>query len=114
MATVGTLLMTWLKGELVGEDQFGNRYYAAKGNPKRRWVLYKGEPEASKAPPEWHAWLHRTVDAAPLGPRKAIAWELEHIPNLTGTMAAYHPAGSLLEGGKRPPATGDYEAWRPD
>lgn len=114
MATVGTLLMTWLKGELVGEDQFGNRYYSAKGDPKRRWVIYKGEPEASKAPPEWHAWLHRTVDAAPTGPRKPIPWEQEHVPNLTGTAAAYHPSGSLLEGGRRPAATGDYEAWRPD
>jgi NADH:ubiquinone oxidoreductase subunit len=40
-------------------------------------------------------------------------WEAEHIPNLTGTQGAYHPEGSLWKDGKRPPATGDYEAWRP-
>jgi NADH:ubiquinone oxidoreductase subunit len=114
MATIGTRLMTWLKGELVGEDQFGNRYYRARSNPKRRWVIYNGEPEASKTPPEWHAWLRRTIDAPPLGPRKPIPWEQEHVPNLTGTAAAYRPSGSLLEGGRRPSATGDYEAWRPD
>ncbi len=114
MATFGTLLMTWWKGELVGDDQFGNRYYRDKADPKRRWVIYKGEAEASKTPPEWHAWLHRTVDEPPLGPRAPIAWEKEHIPNLTGTMEAYRPAGSLLEPGRRPHATGDYEAWRPE
>jgi NADH:ubiquinone oxidoreductase subunit len=114
MATVGTLLMTWWKGELVGEDQFGNRYYREKGNPKRRWVIYKGEPDGSRTPPEWRAWLHRTVSEPPLGPRTPIPWEKEHAPNLTGTARAYRPSGSLLEGGRRPHATGDYEAWRPD
>lgn len=114
MATIGTLLMTWWKGQLVGEDQFGNRYYHEKGNPKRRWVIYKGEPEASKAPPEWHAWLHRTIDQPPTGPRQPIPWEKPHTPNRTGTAEAYRPSGSLLEAGRRPHATGDYEAWRPE
>ncbi len=55
--SVGTKLYTWLHGELVGRDQFGNRYYRAKGGAKRsdlkerRWVLYEGEPEASRVPP---------------------------------------------------------------
>ena len=29
--SLGTLLYTWLRGELVGTDQFGNRYYREKG-----------------------------------------------------------------------------------
>ena len=67
--TIGTRLYTWLKGERVGEDVFGNRYYrergaGARGRP-RRWVMYKGMPEASKVPPEWHAWLHWIVDTPP-------------------------------------------------
>jgi NADH:ubiquinone oxidoreductase subunit len=112
-ATIGTRLMTWWKGALVGEDQFGNRYYKEKSGD-RRWVIYSGDVEASRVPPEWHAWLHHTVEDAPLGPRKEIPWEKEHIANLTGTPAAYHPSGSLVEAGSRPPATGDYEAWRPE
>lgn len=112
-ATIGTRLYTWWKGEHVGTDAAGNRYYREKGGP-RRWVIYDGEPEGSKVPPEWHAWLHRTVDEPPTGARAPIPWEKPHLPNLTGTVAAYHPAGSLVEPGKRPKATGDYEAWRPE
>ena len=58
--------MTWLRGELVGADSYGNRYYRERnGRPLRRgggrfsrekrWVIYYGEPEGSKVPPEWHA-----------------------------------------------------------
>ncbi|MDG2480772.1 MAG: NADH:ubiquinone oxidoreductase subunit NDUFA12, partial [Alphaproteobacteria bacterium] len=31
MATIGTRLFTWLKGESVGRDEFGNSYYREKG-----------------------------------------------------------------------------------
>ena len=110
-ATIGTLVMTWWKGELVGEDQFANRYYRVKRGD-RRWVIYKGRPEASKVPAEWHAWLHHTIEAAPTGDRTAADWEREHEPNLTGTEHAYHPSGSLLEGGRRAATTADYESWR--
>ena len=112
-ATVGTRLMTWWKGELVGTDQFDNRYYKEK-NGDRRWVIYAAAPEASQVPPEWHAWLHRTIDEPPLGPRAALPWQREHEPNRTGTAEAYRPSGSLVQEARRPPATGDYEAWVPD
>jgi NADH:ubiquinone oxidoreductase subunit len=63
--TLGTRLFTWLKGELVGTDHLGNRYYRDKrrrvlvrggghDSRERRWVVYQGEPEASCVPPEWH------------------------------------------------------------
>jgi NADH:ubiquinone oxidoreductase subunit len=46
----GTRVFTWLHGELVGTDEFGNRYYLdkrTKGQPReRRWVLYKGIPRS--------------------------------------------------------------------
>jgi NADH:ubiquinone oxidoreductase subunit len=127
MATLGTRLYTWLHGEFVGSDQFGNRYYREKGNrrPKRgagmesrerRWVIYRGESEASKVPPEWHGWLHHTVkDPAPSNVRR-YAWQKEHLPNLTGTPFAYRPRGSLLRLGpeNRSRATGDYEPWTPE
>jgi NADH:ubiquinone oxidoreductase subunit len=42
------------------------------------------------------------------------AFEAPHQPNLTGTEGAYRPDGSLSRGGARPPATGDYQAWKPE
>ena len=113
MSLLGTKLYTWWKGEAVGTDSFGNRYFREKGGPDR-WVLYKGEPEASKVPPEWHAWLHFTTDEIPQGEVERRSWEKPHLPNLTGTAYAYRPAGHPSQGGRRPEATGDYEAWRPE
>ena len=112
-ATPGTFLTTWWSGKPVGKDDFGNRYYESKDG-KRRWVIYAGTVEASRVPPDWHGWLHHTFALPPTqDPFKGKAWEAPHLPNLTGTSAAYRPEGSLWAEGKRPPATGDYEAWRP-
>lgn len=104
----------------VGTDQYGNRYYSAKPRPgykrDRRWVIYRGTPEASKVPPEWHGWLHHQTDDVP--DNKSLSyrrtWQKPHIPNMTGTTAAWRPPGHLLSGGQRDGATGDYEAWVPD
>ena len=124
--TIGTRLFTWWKGELVGTDQFGNRYFHEKSgrqlrpgggrdSRERRWVLYKGEAEASKVPPEWHGWLHHTVNEIPVDAgRLKYPWQKPHLPNLTGTPLAYRPSGSVLKGGRRAPTTGDYEPWRPE
>ena len=112
-ATLGTRLTTWWSGTYVGKDQFGNLYYQTK-DKVRRWVIYAGTVEASRVPPDWHGWLHHTyADPPTVEPLKAKPWEAEHQPNLTGTSGAYRPDGSLWKDGKRPPATGDYEAWRP-
>lgn len=111
--TVGTGLFTWRKGDHVGTDDDGNKYYREKGGPKR-WVLYNGEIEASRVPPEWHAWLHYIVAQPPTeAPPATQQWEREHVANLTGTAGAYFPDGSLNEGGRRRGTSGDYEAWRP-
>jgi len=123
-ATFGTRLLTWLRGALVGTDAYGNRYYRLRGEKParrgggrfgrdRRWVIYNGEPEGSKVPPEWHAWLHHMVDELPQ-PRQRYPWEKDHQPNMTGTKEAYHPHGSVLRGGHRVRATGDYEPWSPE
>ena len=116
MATLGKLIKTWLTGIKVGEDNFGNRYYRSKGrsgyNRERRWVVYKGSSEPSKVPPEWHAWLHHITDT-PLTDKNRHSWQKEHVPNLSGTRAAYVPPGSTLRGGHRPRNTGDYESWTP-
>ena len=70
--TFGTQLWTWRFGELVGEDEQGNRYYRTRGGKidptlgfERRWVVYNGYAEATKVPPDWHGWLHHTVDVPP-------------------------------------------------
>ena len=114
----GTRVFTWLHGEQVGTDEFGNRYYLdkrTKGKKReRRWVLYKGIPEASKVPPEWHAWLHATTVQAPVTRAPQRAWQKPHEPNLTGTDHAYRPPGHVLKGGARAPASGDYEPWVPN
>ena len=116
---IRTWIYTMFNGSLVGVDEFGNRYYRGKGKllhgRERRWCLYKGSAEASKVPPEWHAWLHHTVEA-PLaeGAANAKPWQKPHLPNLTGTTAAYRPAGHDYRGGKRAAATGDYEPWTPN
>lgn len=115
---LGTTLFTKTRGVLVGTDGQGNRYYQKKGSLRRgrprRWVLYRGEVEASKVPPEWHAWLHQTVDDPPDAGAKHHGWEAPHVPNMTGTPQAYRPPGSQAAGGQRPKATGDYEAWQPE
>lgn len=118
--SLGTRLFTLMRGQLVGTDGFGNRYYHEKpgdhddGARRKRWVLYAGEPEASAVPPEWHAWLHRITDRPPSeAPLPSQPWEKPHEANPTGTESAYLPSGSLHAAGTRPHATGDYEAWRP-
>jgi NADH:ubiquinone oxidoreductase subunit len=116
MATLGTVLFTLAKGRLVGTDPDGNRYFTERrprpGLRARRWVIYKGPAEASRVPPEWHAWLHHTSDE-PLNGVARWPWQKPHRPNMTGTPEARLPQGHDLAGGQRQKATGDYEAWTP-
>jgi NADH:ubiquinone oxidoreductase subunit len=119
--TLNTRFHTWRYGELVGTDEFGNRYYRTRGGVKdpalgfeRRWVIYAGTTEGSATPPGWRGWLHHTVDVPPTAESYvAREWQKPYRVNLTGTPEAYRPEGSTLRSGKRPPATGDYEAWSP-
>jgi NADH:ubiquinone oxidoreductase subunit len=120
--TLGTRFYTWRKGEFVGEDEFGNRYYrhvqaqAIDSNvgAERRWVVYNGESDASKVPPGWRAWLCHNGDVPPSEETyKPHPWEKPYVPNMTGTPQAYRPSGSQLSTGQRPAATGDYVPWTP-
>ena len=102
----------------MGTDEFGNRYYRSKQRTRwgreQRWCMFKGANEPSKVPPEWHAWLHYTVDKMPDPQNSMIQpWQEVHQPNRTGTDGAYRPSGHTLEGGRRAAATGDYEPWQP-
>lgn len=117
MANLGTTLATWLKGKQVGTDVFGNRYFEergrVKGRRRKRWVMFNGSAEPSKVPPEWHGWLHHTLEN-PLPQKQLYAWQKPHMPNLTGTTGRYLPKGHLLKGGERAATRADYTAWKPE
>ncbi|MDC1268762.1 NADH:ubiquinone oxidoreductase subunit NDUFA12 [Amylibacter sp.] len=110
--TLNTRLHTWKNGVKVGEDEQGNIYYTTR-DEKRRWVIFNGEAEASRVNADWHGWLHHTYKETPLSnPLIHKNWEKPHQENLTGTISAYIPEGSLksTETKKRT----DYEAWKPE
>ena len=117
----GATLGTWfgLRGKTqVGEDSLGNVYWQGGQDANgliRRWVIYNGQNDASRVPPEWFSWLHHQIDDVPdqaLPPQRV--WEKPAEQNLTGTRLAYRPPGALEAGGRRVAATGDYEAWTPE
>lgn len=110
--TLGTQLYTWRKGVKVGEDEQGNTFYRTHDG-KRRWVIFNGESEATRISPDWHGWMHGTWDEPPTErPLVHKAWEAPHQQNLTGTAAAYAPAGSLRQ--PVPAQRRDYDAWQPE
>ena len=110
--TFGTQLWTWRFGELVGEDEQGNRYFRTKGRKidptlgfERRWVIYNGYAEASRVPPSWHGWMHHTVDVAAdrrelHAARMGKAASAEHDRHARGLSSV------RLDAGERPPAQG--------
>jgi NADH:ubiquinone oxidoreductase subunit len=110
--TLNTQLFTWRKGIKVGEEAQGNIYYR-NADDSKRWVIYNGDMEASRVSPDWHGWLHRTWNEPPTEkPLVHKSWEKPHVENLTGTMLAYAPAGSIRQ--KSPKERSDYEAWTPE
>lgn len=119
-ATIGARNQIRRSAQFVGHDETGNAYYESV-DPKfhydgrnRRFVIYKGYADASKVPAEWHGWLHHTFAEPPARePLLRRPWEKDHKPNLTGTIFAYRPQGSLARGGERETETGDYEPWTP-
>lgn len=110
--TLGTQLYTLRRGKLVGADTEGNRYFK-NADGSRRWVIYNGDMEASRISPEWHGWLHHTFASPPSEkPFETKVWQAPPQRNLTGTPAAYVPAGSLRA--PQPKPRQDYSAWDPN
>lgn len=110
--TLNTRFFTWRKGVKVGEDEEGNVYYRSRDG-RKRWVIFNGEMEASRVPPDWHGWLHHTYEQPPTeAPLSHKPWEKPHSENLSGTDLAYAPPGSIRRGA--PVARQDYEAWQPE
>ena len=89
-ATIGTRIETIFFGKLAGKDSFGNKYY--KNKKGKRWVIYKGEIDASKISNEWYSWMHYTKNKIEnLHDLKKYEWQKPHQPNQTGTDNSYHP-----------------------
>ena len=110
--TIGTQLFTWRHGIKVGEDAQGNVFYRNEDD-SRRWVIYNGDIEATRISPDWHGWLHHTFANHPgHEPLDHKTWEQPHVENLTGTVAAYAPPGSIRRA--QPVERRDYEAWQPE
>jgi NADH:ubiquinone oxidoreductase subunit len=114
-ATWGTALWTRRFGNEVGRDDSGNIYYADKKHPRRRWVIYAGDIDGSRVPPDWQMWLRGTIDELPEKAQPPVRkWQQTPTPNLTGTMQAFRPDGAMGSGRLRPASTGDYEPWIPE
>ena len=92
--TLGTFIYTFFKGKFIGEDEFGNKYYS-DSKDKKRWVIYKNLVESSKIPPEWHLWIHHMVKNKPSDKINNFSWQKKYEENLTGTVRAHKPEGSL-------------------
>jgi NADH dehydrogenase len=106
--TIGTFIYTLFTGKLVGQDQFGNKYYS--NSQGKRWVIYKDIVESSKIPSEWHSWIHFLTRNTPTDIRHNFPWQKEHKENLTGTSNAHKPEGSLTSETKKDMKK--YETWK--
>jgi len=106
--TLGTFFYTLFTGKLIGEDDFGNKYYS--NSKKKRWVIYKSRVESTKIPPEWHSWIHFLQNERPSINSKKFSWQKKHEENLTGTKNAHKPEGSLMYDSKK--NMKKYENWK--
>ena len=119
--TWGTSWTTYLRGEEVGTDEFGNRYFRTKGGKvdpvlgvERRWVIYKDVAEATMIPPGWYGWMHHLRDEPePEQNYTPREWEKPHQPNRTGTAEAYRPQGSIFRPDPEAGVSAGYDAWTP-
>ena len=88
--TLGTRLTIFFFGNFVGKDSYGNKYYQTKKG--KRFIIYKGEVDASKIPNEWYSWIHFTKNKIENDHNfKKYDWQKPHQSNQTGTKNAYHP-----------------------
>ena len=116
--SLGTTLYTWIYGNLVGCDDYKNKYYC---NSKKfddlgakRWVIFDGEIEASKVPSHWHAWLHKSIDIPPLNYTNKYSWQKIHEQNMTGSNKAYYPdSHPLSTSNNKKSIRTEYESWKP-
>ena len=109
--TLGTRISTYFYGQFVMMDDNYNKFYRNKSDT-RRWVIYKGEVEATKVSPEWNNWLRFTSLNPPLESDSKHEWQIKHKQNQTGTKNAYSPNSSRFNQKKNDEDL-DYEKWNP-
>ena len=103
--TLGTRIQTLFFGKFVGQDYLGNKYYQNKYG--KRWVIYKGEIDATKISNDWYSWMHHTKNKIEnLHQIKKYNWQKDHLSNQTGTDKAYHPNKENNEVEKK------YKSWK--
>jgi len=102
--TIGTKIETIIFGKFVGKDSLGNKYYKNKSG--KRWVIYKGEIDATKIPIEWYSWIHFTKNKIENShDLKKYDWQKPHQSNQTGSNNSYHPKKNNNETKKK------YKSW---
>ena len=104
--TLGTHIFTFMNGDYMGSDGWGNKYYKSKRG-ERRWVLYSNECDASLIPPTWHGWLHNIVNEIPTSADHPEYKLEEMYKNETGSHNSYHPNKIKI------PTEKEYTAWEP-
>ena len=69
MKNISLYLYTFFKGNLVGKDDDGNKYYTSNIShgvkKEKRWVLYKNDNDPTNIDPIWHGWLHHIIEDVP-------------------------------------------------
>ncbi|MDC0226757.1 NADH-ubiquinone oxidoreductase subunit NDUFA12 family protein [Alphaproteobacteria bacterium] len=114
----GTKIYTWLYGNLVGIDDQQNKYYCNSSDftdiDAKRWVIFNGVIEATKIPPQWHSWLHKTIDIPPYNYKHKYFWQKDHEQNMTGTNKAYYPSSHpLSKSYNNEEVKKEYDSWNP-
>ena len=75
-----------------------------------RWVVYKGEINASKITSDWFSWMHHTTDKIPSNKKEnKFFWQKPHKDNKTGSQKAYRPNKII----KQSKDFKKYETWKP-
>ena len=119
MKNISLYLYTIFRGNLVGKDPEGNKYYTSNIShgikKEKRWVLYKNDDDPTSIDPGWHAWLHHVLQDVPnLKTKKNFYWQKKISPNYTGTKKAYLPSGHILSKEKKIKKIKNYESWTPN
>ena len=119
MKNISLYLYTFFKGNLVGKDDDGNKYYTSNIShgvkKEKRWVLYKNDNDPTNIDPIWHSWLHHVIEDVPnLKTKKNFYWQKKISPNQTGTEKAYFPPGHVLNRERKIKKIKNYESWMPN
>ncbi len=98
-----------------GKDIRGNRYYELMTRGRvERFVVYAKLCDASNVTPDWHGWLHFMTD---LYPENELfdhwSWQKMPLPNLTGTVFAYHSKENVRLKMEKRETLGGYVPWQP-